>query len=52
MICKHFVDPFLIEPEPIFLHTDDFKYYYSIQIILLNINHLFAHREVATSIAI
>ena len=43
MICKHILMiTFLNEPEHISLFFD-FEYFYPKQIILLTINHLFAH---------
>ena len=56
-----YVISFLNKLEPICLHTriaivstwlNGFNYCYLTQIILFNINHLFAHSEVATSITI
>ena len=55
------VIPFLNEFELVCLNTsiaivspqlNGFSYFYLTQIILFNINHLFAHSEVATSITI
>ena len=53
MICKHILKiTFLKNPEFFFLYTVKWFLVFLTEIILFNINDLFAHSEVVTSIVI